>query len=130
MDIREHLVASRNDLAEIEGLTNKLGNEPSLEEIESVLRRRDTLVTRMKHGQQQLSAQDEQWKPHAGADPFCKTLFDESKALLRSVADIDSRLSVLIEARMKSVRRQLSSLYHTSRAAYSYTCHSGFRPAR
>jgi hypothetical protein len=130
MDIREHLVTSRNDLTEIEVLTRKLGNEPSLEEIENVLRRRDTLVMRMKQGEQQLSGQDSEWNIRAGANPLYKPLVDELKALLRSVAEIDGRLSVLIESRMKTVKRQLSALYHTSRAAYSYASQSGFRTAR
>jgi hypothetical protein len=121
MDIREHLVSSRNDLAEIEALTRNLGNEPSLEQIESVLRRRDTLVTRMKFGERQLSSRSEHWSAEVARDPFfLQPLLDESKALLQSVAEIDNRLSGLIESRMNSIRRQLSALYHTSRAAYSY----------
>lgn len=130
MDIREHLIASRNNLAEIETLTNNLGNEPSFEEIERVLRRRDMLVARMKHGQQQLSRQDSQWNASVDGDPFLNALLDESKTLLRSVSDIDSRLSVLIESRMKNVKRQLVALYHTSRAAYSYVYQNCFRTAR
>jgi hypothetical protein len=130
MDIREHLVASRNCLAEIEALTEGLGNDPSLEEIEKVLRRRDTLVTRMKHGQQQLSRRDSEWNGSVGEDPFLGGLLDESKDLLNSVADIDGKLSILIESRMKTVRRKLVALYHTSRAAYSYVYQNCYRAAR
>jgi hypothetical protein len=130
MDIREHLISARDDLAQIEALTMNVGNEPSFEEIESILRRRDVLVTRMKHGEHQLSLENAQWSERVGADPLLKSLLDESKALLRSVADIDSRLSMLIESRMRGVRQQLFSLYHTSRAAYSYIYHSCYRAAR
>jgi hypothetical protein len=130
MDIRKHLVLSRNGLAEIETLTKNLGNEPSLEDIESVVRKRDTLVTRMKHGEHQLSVQDPLWSKRIDSDPFLKSLFDESKALLGTVADIDSRLASLIESRMAAVKRQLSSLYTSSRAAYSYTSHSSLGATR
>ena len=130
MDIRQHLVISRDGLAEIETLTKNLGNEPSLEDIESVVRKRDTLVARMKHGEHQLSVQDPLWSKRVDNDPFLKSLFDESKALLGTVADIDSRLAALIESRMMAVRQQLSALYHSSRAAYSYTAHSSLRAAR
>jgi hypothetical protein len=130
MDLREHLVKTRDDLAEIETLTQNLGQEPSLAEIESVLRRRDTLVTRLKHGECQLSAQDPQWSTRVAMDPSCKKLFEESRSLLGYVADLDGRLSVLIESRMAQVRQQLSSLYNASRAAYSYTAHSIIQTVR
>jgi len=130
MDIRQHLVISRDGLAEIEALTDNLGSEPSIEEIEKVVHKRDTLITLMKHGERQLSGQDPQWNQRIDSDPFLKSLFEESKTLLGSVADIDSRLASLIESRMARINRQLSSLYHTSRAAYSYTAHSMLRLTR
>jgi hypothetical protein len=130
MNIREHLISTRDDLVQIEALTRNLRNEPSFEEIESILRRRDLLVVRMKDNEHQLSLEDARWNERAGTDPVQKSLLDESKSLLRSVADIDSRLSMLIESRMRGVRQQLLSLYHTSRAAYSYIYHSCYRAAR
>ena len=130
MDIRQHLVITRDDLAEIETLTRNLGNEPSLEEIESVVRKRDTLVARVKQSEHQLSQHDAQWNRHVDKDPFLKSLFEESRTLLSSVSDIDSRLAACIESRMAAVKQQLSALYHSSRAAYSYTVHSSLRTAR
>ena len=130
MDIREHLSLSLDGLAEIESLTENLGNEPSLEEIESVVHKRDKIVTRMKYGEQQLCAQDPSWNNSVEGDPTLRSLLDESKYLLSLVADIDSRLASLIESRMAAVRKQLLSLFSSSRAAYSYTAHSTLRSAR
>jgi hypothetical protein len=130
MDIRQHLVVTRDDLAEIETLTKDLGSEPSVEDIESVVRMRDSLVARMKQSERRLAEHDALWNKRVDKDPFLKNLFEESRALLSSVADIDSRLAVLIELRMAAVKQQLSALYHSSRAAYSYTTHSILRTAR
>jgi hypothetical protein len=130
MDIREHLAATRDDLAKIEDLTQALGSEPSLEEIEAVVRKRDTFVARMKQSEQRLTLCDPEWNKHAEKDPLCKNLFEESRSLLHCVADIDAKLSVLIESRMTAVKQQLSFLYNTSRAAYSYTTHSNLKAAR
>jgi hypothetical protein len=130
MDIRRHLVISRDNLLEIEALTKNLGSEPSLDEIENLVHKRDTLVSLMKNGEHQLSAQDPSWNKRLDADPQLKDVFDESRALLGSIADIDQRLASLIESRMTVVKRQLSCLYHSSRAAYSYTAHSSLGAAR
>lgn len=130
MDIRQHLVITRDDLAEIETLSRSLGNEPSLEEIESMVRKRDTLVARMKQSERRLSQHGAQWNRQVDKDPFLKSLFEESRALLSSVSDFDSRLASCIESRMAAVKKQLTALYHSSRAAYSYTAHSILRTAR
>jgi hypothetical protein len=130
MDIRDHLTSARDDLTRIEALTRNLGEAPSIEEIEDVLRKRDTLVARMKHGEQQLSLRDTGWNTRVALDPVSKNLSEESRSILEHVADLDTRLSALIESRMHRVRHQLSSLYHASHAAISYTAHSGYRTAR
>jgi hypothetical protein len=130
MDIREHLAATRDDLAKIEGLTQALGSEPSLEDIETVVRKRDSFIARMKQSEQQLAQCDPAWSTRVEIDPLCKNLFEESRSLLHCIADIDAKLSVLIESRMAAVKQQLSFLYNTSRAAYSYTTHSNLKPAR
>jgi hypothetical protein len=130
MDIREHLAATRDNLVKIEALTKDIGSEPSLEEIETLVRERDTFVARMKQSEQQLAQSDPAWNTHFEKDPLCRNLFEESRSLLHCVADIDAKLSVLIESRMSAVKQRLSYLYNTSRAAYSYTTHSNLKAAR
>jgi hypothetical protein len=130
MDIREHLAATRDDLAEIETLTRNLGLEPSLEEIETVVRKRDSCIARMKQSEHRLTQRDPLWNKLVEKDPKCKNLFEESRSLLHSVADLDGKLSILIESRMAAVKQELSFLYHASRAAYSYTAQTSFRAAR
>ena len=129
MDIMKHLVESRYDLVEIEALTKSLGAEPTFEDIELVLRRRDTLVSRMKQRERQLSSTGSDWNERIEEDPRMGGPCEEAHSLLRSVADMDSVLASILESRMASIRQHLTDLYHSSRAAYSYMVQS-LRPVR
>jgi hypothetical protein len=129
MTIHEHLMLARNGLAEIESLTNGLSNEPSIDDIDEVLRKRDVIVCRMKSSVHELDSTDPGWANRATADPGTRRLYNESRDLLRSVGEIDSRIAQLIETRMAGIKQQLSFLYKASRAASSYTTQSAFRTA-
>jgi hypothetical protein len=129
MDIQRHLTQARSDLAEIETLTRNLGAEPSMAEIDDVLRKRDVIVCRLKSSERELDVLDPAWTSHAAYNPASKRLAEEAKALLHSIGEIDGRLANMIESRMAGVRRQLTFIYRASRAAGSYTAHSVLRAA-
>jgi len=130
MNIETHLLETRNGLAEIETMTKNLGEDPSLEAIETVLKLRDTLVSRMKNSTAELTEQNPEWLDRLTHDQGLRSLFDESVLLLKTVSGIDSVLAGVIESRMQTVRQKLSFMYHASRATSSYTFQNSFRIAR
>jgi hypothetical protein len=129
MDYQEHMTLTKGALAEIQTLTNTLGGDPTIDEIDEALRKRDALVCMMKNNVSHLDGNDAGWSVRAAKDPATKRLFEESNALLHSIGEMDRRLASCIESRMAGIQKQLSFVYSASRAAHSYTAHSSLRAA-
>ena len=129
MNIHEHLVQTRNGLMEIESMTGRIDANSSIEDIVDIVNKRDTVVTKMKIGSQQLATEDPQWVVKVEHDAANKKLLEESRALLQKVADIDATLAKLIESKMVNVKKQLTFIYKASRATCSYAVHSNMKAA-
>lgn len=131
MNAKIHLTEAKKQLSQIEAMTRSLGDEPSLEEIETVFRKRDVLVARMKCSESQLAQKDSHWVNNLEKNELdIKPLANESWALLRSVEALDKKIAFLIEGRMAEIKIQLAKLYNSSRATYAYIAQSAYRSVR
>jgi hypothetical protein len=129
MDMREHLKSTRQALTDIARYTASLGDDPALDEIESVLKRRDVIICRMKTSAAQLEGVSPGWNNASSFDGASRTLLEENASLLRLVAEMDNRLARLLETKKAGIKTQLSFAYSASRATSAYIVHNVFRAA-
>jgi hypothetical protein len=129
MDMREHLKTTRRALTDIARYTASLGDDPELDKIESVLKRRDAIICRMKTSAAQLDGASPLWHNASSLDGASRTLLEENASLLRLVAEMDNRLARLLETKKAGIKTQLSFAYNASRATSAYIMHNAFRAA-
>jgi hypothetical protein len=129
--LREHLSKIRDGFRKIETLTRQLGVETGQEALESALRVREVILcVEVENWARELSAACPDWNILAKSDPVLKRLLSESEDLVSSIVRMDERISCVVNQRMENISVKLTSLYHTSRAANSYTRQSTLRVAR
>jgi hypothetical protein len=124
MDIKDHLTHARRSLDQIEKMTRSLGEAPPMDDVESVVRLREKIVSVLAESAGELGKKQPRWVEEARRDPALCRIAAESKALLGSIADMDARLAVCIESKMRRIKKEMSLLYKTSRAACSYAAQS------
>jgi hypothetical protein len=131
LTLREHLSKIRDGFQKIEAITRQLGAEPRQEALEAALRERDAILSaEVDKKALELSAAYPGWQARAKSDPALRGLVSEAEELMRSVMTMDERISFVVTRRMGNINTKLTSLYHTSRAANSYTRQSTLRVAR
>lgn len=129
MDMREHLKTTRRALTDIARHTASLGDDPAFDEIESVLKRRDAIICRMKTSAAELDGVFPGWHNASSLEPASRTLIEENASLLCLVAEMDGRLARLLETKKAGIKTQLSFAYSASRATSAYILHNAFRAA-
>jgi hypothetical protein len=131
LTLREYLSRIRDGFRKIENMTRQLGAQPPQEALEEALRERDAvLCAEVDKKALELSAAYPDWRTRAQSDPALSGLVSESSELMRSVMIMDEHISFVVAQRMENIKYKLTSLYHTSRAANSYTRQSTMRVAR
>jgi hypothetical protein len=129
--VREHLSKIRDGFRKMETITRQLSTDPAQETLESALHVREAILcAEVETGARELSSACPGWNILAKSDPVLKNLLSESEDLVRSIMRMDERISFVVNQRMENISTKLSSLYHTSRAANSYTRQSKLRVAR
>lgn len=129
--LREHLSKIRDGFKKIETVTRQLGDEPGQEALETTLRVREAILSaEVNTRARELSREYPDWHILAKGDSALKGLIGESEDLMHSIMRMDKQISFVVNQRMGNIRTKLTSLYHTSRAASSYTRQSKLRVAR
>jgi hypothetical protein len=128
--LREHLSKIRDGIRKIEAITKELGTEPRQEALETALHAREAILTsEVDKRALELSAAYPDWHTLAKSDSALKCLVSEAEELMRSIMRMDEHISFVVTQRMGNIKTKLTSLYHTSRAANSYTRQSKLRVA-
>jgi hypothetical protein len=130
MDIKEHLTHARRSFDQIEKMTRSLGEAPPMDDVDSVVRLRENIVADLAGSAGELEKKRPGWAEVARHDPALCGMLAESKTLLGSIAGMDAKLAALIESKMRRIKKEMSLLYKTSRAACSYAAHSTLRVTR
>jgi hypothetical protein len=131
LTLQEHLSKIRDGFQKIETITRRLGDKPRQEALEAALRERDAILSEeVDTRAHNLSAAYPDWQARAKSDPSLSGLVGEAEDLMRSVMTMDEHISLAVTRRMDNINTELASLYHTSRAANSYTRQSTLRVAR
>jgi hypothetical protein len=126
--IHEHLASICNGLNKVCAITRGLGAEPEQEAIENALSQRETvLFAEVDTKARELSAAFPNWHAWVKNDETLRKLLGEAEDLMHSITLMDETISQTLKRRMSGVKAKLSSLYHASRAACSYTAQSKLR---
>ncbi len=126
--IERHLTSIRDGFKKVDAITRELGVLPEQDELEAALAKREAVVVEEIDAKaRELSAAFPDWHARAQSDGVLRGLIAEAEELMRSILHMDERLSFVVRRRMDEVQGKMASLYHTSRAAYSYTSKSTLR---
>jgi hypothetical protein len=126
--IKEHLTCIRDGMKKVCLITRSLGSEPEQADLETALSLREAvLATEVERRARELSAAFPDWSARVKSDEGLSGLLGESEALMRSIVLMDEEMSRTLQNRMRVIKTKMSSVYHTSRAAGSYTVQSKLR---
>jgi hypothetical protein len=119
------MISIRDGLNKMCSITRDLGEEPQQDALESALSRRETVIANeIEKNSKDLAAAFPDWRLRVKNDDDLRKILSEIEGLMHSLARMDQALAQTMQRRMSGVKARLSSMYHSSRAACSYTIQS------
>jgi hypothetical protein len=126
--IREHLTSIRDGMKKVCLITQGLGAEPRLEDLENALFMREAVLSaEVDKKAVALSIACPEWHARVKDDERLRKILGEAEDLMHSIVRMDETISKTFKHRMCAVKTKLTTLYQTSRAASSYTAQSKLR---
>jgi hypothetical protein len=123
--IREHLVKIIDGLKKVDDIVRQLGDAPEQESLELAIAKREVIMRNdIEKRAKELSIAFPAWHEQARTDSILCLLLGEMEKLTHSIMHMDEHFIYVLRRRMNEIDKKKVSLYHTSRAAYSYTANS------
>jgi hypothetical protein len=123
--IREHLVKIIDGLKKVDYITRQLGDAPEQESLERAIAEREVIMRNdIDKRAKELATIFPDWHEQAGNDSILCLLLGEMEKLTHSIMHMDEHFVFVLRRRMNEIDKKMVSLYHTSRAAHSYTANS------
>jgi hypothetical protein len=123
--IRENLVKIIDGLKKIDDIIRQLGDAPEQESLERAIAEREVIMRNdIEKRAKELSTVFPAWREQARNDSILCLLLGEMEKLTHSIMHMDEHFVFVLRRRMNEIDKKMVSLYHTSRAAYSYTANS------
>lgn len=110
-------------LEKILSMTRSLGESPTHESFDIVLSERGLLLTTIDRIISCFKSNSLSWRESALSDSTCAPLVRQIDRLNSSIRENDTYLNTYFTAQRESIRRELVSLFGSSRAASSYQIH-------
>jgi hypothetical protein len=129
--IQWYLDSIRTGLLKVIAITKGLGVSPDAVELENALKMREIIIRNEIDGQAfNLSRDFPNWRQAIQAHAGLSEMHRETESLMHSIVDMDEIISINVKKNMLLLESKLSSLYYSSRAAFSYTTQSKLRIGR